>query len=243
MDNSPSKIKRILITGKNSRFATDLKKKFYGPNIFYKSKKELNILNINSIKKNLQKHKINIVIHIAALSRPMAIHEKDIFSSIDSNIIGTANIVKACAEKNIKLIYFSTSYVYEGKKGNYKETDPILPINNYAWSKLGGESSVHLYKNSLILRLAMTEHPFIHSVAFTNAKNNFIYRNEVIKFLPKLLNKKGILNVGGKYSTSIYKFAKKSNPSVKPIILKNFRKFPKNTSVNINKLKKILKKF
>jgi len=173
----------------------------------------------------------------------MAIHEKDIFSSIYSNIIGTANIVKACAEKNIKLIYFSTSYVYEGKKGNYKETDPILPINNYAWSKLGGESSVHLYKNSLILRLAMTEHPFIHSVAFTNAKNNFIYRNEVIKFLPKLLNKKGILNVGGKYSTSIYKFAKKSNPSVKPIILKNFRKFPKNTSVNINKLKKILKKF
>ena len=30
----------------------------------------------------------------------------------------------------------STTYVYEGIKGNYKETDPIL-VNNYAWSKLG----------------------------------------------------------------------------------------------------------
>ena len=33
----------------------------------------------------------------------------------------------------------STSYVYEGVRGNYKETDPVLPWNNYAWSKLGGE--------------------------------------------------------------------------------------------------------
>lgn len=242
MDNSSAKIKKILITGGNSRFGVELKKSFYGPNIFYKNKKELNILNINSIRKNLHKHKIDIVIHLAALSRPMAIHEKDIFSSIDINIIGTANIVKACAEKNIKLIYFSTSYVYQGKKGGYKETDPILPINNYAWSKLGGESSVHLYKNSLILRLAMTEYPFIHPVAYTNAKNNFIYRNEVIKILPKLLNKKGVLNVGGKHSTSIYKFAKKSNPLVKPIKLKNFNNFPKDTSINIKKLKEILKK-
>ena len=42
--------------------------------------------------------------------------EKDIKKSIDLNIIGTANITKACEEKNIKLIYFSTNYVYPGKK-------------------------------------------------------------------------------------------------------------------------------
>ena len=58
--------------------------------------------------------------------------------------------------KNIKLIYFSTNYVYPGSKGNYKETDSLLPVNNYAWSKLGGEASVQLYKNSLILRVCMT---------------------------------------------------------------------------------------
>ena len=71
---------------------------------------------------------------------------KDIKKSIDLNIIGTANITKACEERNIKLIYFSTNYVYPGKKGNYKEGDNLLPVNNYAWSKLGGEAAVQFIK-------------------------------------------------------------------------------------------------
>ena len=81
----------------------------------------------------------------------MSMHEKLLNNSIDLNIIGTANITKVCSDLGIKLIYFSTSYVYPGAKGNYKESDALLPINNYAWSKLGGESAVRMYKNSLIL--------------------------------------------------------------------------------------------
>ena len=52
-------------------------------------------------------------------------NEKKIEKSINLNIIGTSNITVACKKLNIKLIYFSTSYVYPGTKGNYKETDPI----------------------------------------------------------------------------------------------------------------------
>jgi hypothetical protein len=39
MDNPPPKIKKILFTGGNSRFAVELKREFYGPNIFYKNKR------------------------------------------------------------------------------------------------------------------------------------------------------------------------------------------------------------
>ena len=39
------------------------------------------------------------------------------------------------------------------EQGNYKETDPLLPSSNYAWSKLGGEAAVQMYKNSLIIEL------------------------------------------------------------------------------------------
>ncbi len=35
-----------------------------------------------------------------------------------------------CKKNNIKLIYFSTGYVYEGTKGNYSENDPVKPFNN-----------------------------------------------------------------------------------------------------------------
>ena len=138
-----------------------------------------------------------LLIHLAGLSRPMKIHDSNIQKSISLNIIGTANITNACSQNKIKLIYFSTNYVYPGIKGNYDEKNPLLPVNNYAWSKLGGEASVKLYKNSLILRVCMTEKPFIHKKAFANVKTNFIYHEDIIPILFKLLNKKGIINLGG----------------------------------------------
>ena len=179
---------------------------------------------------------------ISVLSRPINIHDQQIQKSINLNIIGTCNITKACAEKNIKLIYFSTSYVYPGTKGNYMESDSLLPVNNYAWSKLGGECAVQLYKNSLILRLCMTEKPFVHKVAFYDVKNSFMYHDEVAKILLKLLNEKGILNVGGKIQ-SVYNFAKIENPKIKKIFLKKNKKIkmPINSSINTEKMKKIIK--
>jgi dTDP-4-dehydrorhamnose reductase len=172
----------------------------------------------------------------------MDIHDRNINKSIDINIIGTANIVKICSLLKIKLVYFSTHYVYPCNKGNYSENSPLLPINNYAWSKLGGEAAVQMYKNSLILRVCMTEKPFVHKSAFANVKSNFIFHEDVAKILFKLINKKGIINVGGKTQT-IYNFAKKNNSSVKKIYLKNKSKikFPKNPSINIGKLKKLIK--
>lgn len=169
----------------------------------------------------------------------MDIHQKNIVKSIDLNIIGTANVTKACKQHDIKLIYFSTHYVYPGKKGNYKETDSLLPVNNYAWSKLGGEASVQLYKNSLILRVCMTEKPFVHKKAFANVKTSFLYHKDVAEILFKVLNKKGILNIGGK-TKYIYDFAKKDNPEVKKIFLKKHLDsgMPKNSSMNIRKLLK-----
>ena len=154
----------------------------------------------------------------------MKIHEKDINKSIDLNIIGTSNIVKICNKYKIKLIFFSTGYVYQGKKGNYKEDDAILPWNKYGWSKLGAEAAVHLYDNSLIIRACMTEEPFIHKYAYSNVKSNFIYHKDFAKIFLKLINKKGIFNVGGK-SQSIYNFAKKYNGKVLKKISKG--EFPK----------------
>ena len=177
---------------------------------------------------------------MAALSRPMSIHEKNIRKSIDANIIGTANVTKACSEKNIKLIYFSTQYVYPGKNGSYKEDDFLFPINNYGWSKLGGECSVVMYKNSLILRLSMTERPFIHKSAFHDSYSNFIFHDEIIPILFKVYKKKGILNLGGP-KKSIYQFAKKYNPNIQRISIKKLKnKFPSDPSMSLDKLNKIL---
>ncbi len=233
---------KIVVTGGSGRFAESLKKTKSKYNFIYPSKKQLNITELNSIRKFLKKSKPISVIHLAGMSRPMIDHEKNIEKSINLNIIGTANVVKACSELKIKLIYFSTSYVYPGTKGNYKEKDPVLPWNNYAWSKLGGESAVQMYKNSLILRVCMTERPFIHKKAFANVKLNFIFHDELAKILIKILNKKGLLNIGGTTKT-VYDFAKKFNPLVKKIYVnKNSAKnYPLNPFMNLSKLNRIIK--
>ncbi|MBD1173959.1 sugar nucleotide-binding protein [Pelagibacterales bacterium SAG-MED01] len=234
---------KIIITGGTGRFGNVLKKYKTKHKLFFPTKNQLNILNITNIKKYLKKTKPKILIHLAGLSRPMKLHKTNIHKSIDLNIIGTANITKVCAEHNVKLIYFSTNYVYQGIKGNYLETDPVLPVNNYAWSKLGGEASVQLYKNSLILRLSMTEKPFVHKKAFVNVKNSFLYHDEVVRILFKLIKSKGVINVGGNVK-NIYDFVKKDNPKVKKVFLKKKSNLdmPINSSINISKLKKILKK-
>ena len=235
--------KKIIITGGSGRFGGYLKKVKSTHQLFFPNKKELDILKPKSIENYLKTKKADIVIHLAGLSRPMDIHNQNIIKSINLNIIGTANVTKVCSKHNIKLIYFSTNYVYPGTKGNYSEKDALLPVNNYAWSKLGGEASVQLYKNSLILRVCMTEKPFVHNEAFANVKTSFMYHEDVSKILFRLLNKKGILNLGGK-SQFIFDFAKKDKKNVKKIYLKknNNLGMPINSSLNLKMLKKILKK-
>ena len=230
--------KKIVVTGGSGRFANELKKIKTKYNVIYPSKKYLDITNFNKIKNYLKKNRANYVIHLAGMSRPMKSHDKDLSKSISLNIIGTSNMVRACSELNIKIIYFSTSYVYPGKKGNYRETDAVLPWNNYAWSKLGGECAVQMYKNSLILRACMTEKPFVHKKAFSNVKLNFIYHEDIAKILFKIINKSGILNIGGKTKT-VYDFAKKYNTNVKKI--KSNGEFPPKPFMNLSKLNKIKK--
>ena len=236
-------MKKIIITGGTGRFGSVLRSFRTRYKILFPTKKQLNILKLESIRLYLKKNKSDYLIHLAGLSRPMKIHDTDISKSIDLNIIGTSNIVKACSERNIKLIYFSTNYVYPGSKGDYKETDPVLPVNNYAWSKLGGEAAVQLYKNSLILRACMTERPFVHDRAFANVKNSFAYHDEIIPKLFKIINEKGIINLGGK-AQYIFDFAKKNNKKVKKIYLSKKSKIgmPFDSSINLSKLNKKLKK-
>ena len=232
---------KILVTGGDGRFSKILKKQNLKLDLFFASKKQCDITNINSISKIVKKIRPKIIIHCAGLSRPMMVHEKNISKSIDLNIIGTSNITKVCKKHNIKLVYFSTGYVYEGKRGNYSENDPVKPFNNYGLSKLGGECAVSMYKNSLILRITMTEKPFLYKKAFSNLKTNFMFHEDLVKILHKIINQKGILNVGGK-SQSVYSFANSKNRTVKKIKLKKNSLLPRNQTMNLKKLKKILRK-
>ena len=233
-------MKKIIFTGGSGNFGKVFKKfNSNKKNIYYPSSSIFDVTNFKKMERYIRKIKPKFIIHTAAISRPMQIHESKIEKSISTNIIGTSNIVNLCKKYKIKLIYFSTNYVYPPKKGSYKEDHPLLPFNNYGWSKLGGECAVQMLKNSLILRICMTEKPFLHEYAYTNLKTNFMFHEDLAKVLFKLINKKGIINAGGP-PQSVYDFAKKTNKKIKRKILKvKKNSLPLNSTMESKKFKKI----
>ena len=84
----------------------------------------------------------------------------------------------------------------------------------------------------------MTQKPFVHKAAYANVKSNLIYHDELAKIFLKIINKKGIYNIGGK-SQTIYNFAKKININIKKKYSNG--RFPLNQNMNLTKLNKVIK--
>ena len=234
---------KILISGGTGKFAKHFIRLNKEHNIYAPSHHKMDVSDFITVAREIESFEPDIFLHAGAFTRPTSRHETNPETGIESNIIGTANVVLACMEKNIKLIYISTDYVYPGTSGNYKETDPLLPFNNYAWSKLGGECAVQMYKNSLILRICMNNRPFPHKKALADVKKSLIYDDEAAEITHKLLYEYGVINIGGK-SQSIYEFAKEEHPDIEKIYLKDIKdvKMPKDSTLNLDKMKKLLAK-
>ena len=82
-----------------------------------------------------------------------------------------------------------------------------------------------MYKNSLILRICMTDYPFVHKKAIKGASTSFTFNKNVAELIPHLLDQKGILNVGGKKKRYL-RFCKKfSYNKISSINYKKFRTF------------------
>ena len=233
--------KRILISGGTGKFATEIKKLLKDTTVYAPSKCEMDVYNLSDIDYAIRKFNPDIFIHSGAFTRPMIKHDQQPDESIKANIIGTSNVVLSCMTYDVKLVYISTDYVYPGNAGNYSENDPLLPFTKYGWSKLGGECAVMLYENSLVLRISMSNRPFPHAKAFSDVKKSLLFDDEAAKIILRLLDKKGIINVGGK-SQTIYEFVSKHNPDVGKISLNdvNAINIAPDTSMCIDRLAGLL---
>ena len=191
--------------------------------IIFPSRLEMDVFNIDQVKQQLKVHNPDLFLHLAAFTDNRKL-EKNPIEAIKTNIIGTANVVLACIEQNVRLAYISTDYVYSGKKGNYVEEDELLPVNKYAWSKLGGESAVLQYGNSLIIRTSFGSDTFPYEQSFVDMWTS----KDVVNVMAPLILKAaksnflGMLNIGTERK-NMFEFAKKLNPQVKQSIRDHFK--------------------
>ena len=102
---------------------------------------KLDITDSVALKRVFDKTKPDAVVQSAALSDvDKCEKEKDLAWKI--NVESTSNIAQLCHNHNCFLVYVSTDYVFNGEKGNYKETEQTAPINNYGLTKLKGEEEI-----------------------------------------------------------------------------------------------------
>jgi dTDP-4-dehydrorhamnose reductase len=103
----------------------------------------------------IKKVKPEFVIHCAAFTDVDGCEiQKE--KAWEVNVTGTENVAKACQKIGAKMIYVSTDFVFDGKKGMYKETDKTNPINYYGKTKLEGEKRVkEICKNYVIARTSV----------------------------------------------------------------------------------------
>jgi len=147
---------RVLITGANGQLGTDLCRVLQDIEVIPLTHADVEISDLNSVKRLFNEHRPDAVINTAAYVRV-----DDCESNQDKafliNALGARNVAVAAQELGAKLVHISTDYVFGGESeprtAPYTEFDTPTPPNLYGKSKLAGENLVrHLCTKHFIIR-------------------------------------------------------------------------------------------
>ena len=217
----------------------------------------LDITQKEAVMREIQKIRPDYVIHTAALTDVdyCEDHRKE---AREINVDGTRNVAFACRELGIRMIYVSTDAVFDGKKGLYRENDPVNPVNYYGRTKLEGERAIErldldytvarisvLYGWNVKERLNFVTW-LIKELKAGNNVNIFVdqwnsptFADNCAAMLLKLMEKgsQGIYHASGKERISRFDFALKIAAAfkldkglIKPVYSSDFRQKAKRAS-------------
>ena len=149
---------KILITGVNGQLGYDLSRVLRDDNheIIGTTREIMDITDFTKVREVITRIEPDMVIHCAAYTAvDKAEMEVDICEKV--NVSATENLAKLCGEKDIKFVYFSTDYVFNGEGYDFFEPkDKITTqMNVYGRTKYEGELAVQKYINkSFIIRIS-----------------------------------------------------------------------------------------
>ena len=106
---------------------------------------EMDITDAISVEKVINNAKPDAVIHCAAWTAVDAAEDEENIPKVRNvNAKGTENIAKVCKALDIKMVYISTDYVFDGQGTEPWEPDckAYKPLNVYGQTKLEGELAV-----------------------------------------------------------------------------------------------------
>ena len=143
---------KILVLGYKGMLGTDLVTTLDGAHdVIGKDVEDFNIASASDCRDIINESGADVIINAAAYTNVDGC-ETDEAGCFSVNADGVKNVALACRGIGIKLIHFSTDYVFDGTKAvPYVEEDACNPINAYGRSKLKGEEYLREFSDNYIL--------------------------------------------------------------------------------------------
>ena len=148
---------RVLVTGTKGQLGYDVMKELEkrGHTGIGVDVEEMDITDAAKVEQVIRESNVEAVIHCAAYTAVDAAEDnQEICKKINAE--GTENIARVCKELDLKMIYISTDYVFNGEGTRpWEPDDHREPLNVYGESKYEGELAVEKYlEKYYIVRIA-----------------------------------------------------------------------------------------
>ncbi len=227
---------------------------------------QLDLLDFDAVRREFQKDRPQLVIHCAAVSTIAAAQSNpDLARRVNVDV--TALLAGLAAD--IPFVFFSSDLVFDGRKGNYAETDAMNPLHIYGETKAAAERVVLKNSRHTVVRTSLNggvsragNRGFNENLRlawqagrdmnlFTDEFRCPIFAGETARAVWELANqgRTGLFHVAGAEKLSRWQIARliaarwpRLNPKIKPSTAANSPGPPRplDTSLNITKVQKVL---
>lgn len=113
---------------------------------------QLDLTDEKAVREKFQREKPQLIIHCAAQSK-VPTCQADPKLARQLNVDVTQTLAELAAE--IPFVFFSTDLVFDGRKGNYIETDVTNPVSVYGETKVAAEKIVLQNPKHVVIRTSM----------------------------------------------------------------------------------------
>ena len=199
---------------------------------------KINLLDTPEISKLIERTKPDIVVHLAAITKPAFCEEHPALSH-HINVYTAVAVAEASQKAGIPMIFSSTDLVFNGNSGPYTEEDFSYPLSQYGLQKqMAEESLLGDFEHVFVARLPLmfgetppyTSNFYTQTIknlqegesvrAFIDEQRTMISARVASIWLQKLIEyaldsnpiegkKEHLLHLGGSESCSRYEFALK----------------------------------
>lgn len=201
----------------------------------------LDVTDLNAVMAAVEKYKPKVIIHLAALT-DLDAGEKNPALSYNINTVGTYNTALSARHSGAKLVYVSSTGVFDGsKKTPYTEKDIPNPQNYYGHSKYAAELIIRsMLKDYIIARacwmfgggpardkkfvakiIAQLKKPDVSEIkALNDVTGSPTYGKDLAAALKKLIlrDAKGIFHLTNKGASSRFDVAKVIVETLRPSV-------------------------